>query len=60
MYPICQLVCRTENMDVSAKSMDDSAKKDERFGQKRWTFRPNIVIVAYTHRINKNSDVGKK
>ena len=34
-----------KNMDVSAKSMDDSAKKDERFGQKRWTFRPNIIII---------------
>ena len=33
-------------MDVSAKSMDDSAKNDERFGQKRWTFRPNIYLIV--------------
>ena len=32
-------------MDVSAKSMDDSAKKYERFGQKRGTFRPNIYLT---------------
>ena len=38
-------VSARKNMDVSAKSMDDSAKKDERFGQKRWTFRPNIIII---------------
>ena len=35
-----------KNMDVSAKSMDDSAKNDERFGQKRWTFRPNIYLIV--------------
>ena len=33
-------------MDVSAKSMDDSAMNDERFGQKRWTFRPNIYLIV--------------
>ena len=35
-------VSARKNMDVSAKSMDDSAKNDERVGQKTWTFRPNI------------------
>ena len=39
-------VSARKNMDVSAKSMDDSAKNDERFGQKRWTFRPNIYLIV--------------
>ena len=44
-------VSARKNMDVSAKSMDDSAKKDERFGQKRWTFRPNIYLIVLQSRI---------
>ena len=39
-------VSARKDMDVSAKSMDDSAKNDERFGQKRWTFRPNIYLIV--------------
>ena len=39
-------VSARKNMDVSAKSMDDSAKNDERFGQKRWTFRPNKYLIV--------------
>ena len=46
-------------MDVSAKRMDDSAKNDERFGQKRWTFWPNIYLIVLqrqmTHTIIDNS-----
>ena len=49
-------------MDVSAKSMDDSAKNDERFGQKIWTFRPNIYLIVLqrqmTHTIeNSHLDI---
>ena len=38
-------VSARKNMDVSAKGMDDSAKNDERFGQKIWTFRPNNFYI---------------
>ena len=55
-------VSARKNMDVSAKSMDDSAKNDERFGQKRWTFRPNIYLIVFqrqmTHTIeNSHLDI---
>ena len=44
-------VSATKNMDVSVKSMDDLAKNDERFGQKRWTFRPNIYLIVLQRQV---------
>ena len=51
-----------KNMAFSTKSMDDSAKNDERFGQKIWTFRPNIYLIVLqrqmTHTIeNSHLDI---
>ena len=43
-------------MDVSAKNMDDSAKYDERFGQKRWTFRPNIYLIVLKRHTTQTID----
>ena len=43
-------------MDVSAKSMDDSARNDERFGQKRWTFRPNIYLIVLQRQMTHTID----